>query len=89
MLNSEPVWFVYLLMCSDATLYCGITTDINRRVREHNLTKKGAKYTRSRRPVKLIGFEKFKNRSEATKEEIKIKKLSRSKKLSRFSKDNI
>ena len=47
-------WFVYILKCSDNTLYTGITTDIERRIKEHNSSNKGAKYTKTRRPVKLF-----------------------------------
>ncbi|MCK4635402.1 MAG: GIY-YIG nuclease family protein [Candidatus Moranbacteria bacterium] len=76
-------YYVYILKCSDQTLYTGITTDPKRRIHEHNNSNKlGAKYTRPRRPVKLVYTKKYKTRSEATKEEIRIKKLSReSKKL--------
>jgi len=48
---SSKNWFVYLVECNDSTYYCGITTDINRRILEHNESKRGSKYTRSRRPV--------------------------------------
>lgn len=68
-------------MCADGTLYTGITTDLKRRVVEHNSTKLGAKYTSSRRPVKIIYSKKFKNRSLASKDEVRIKKLSREDKL--------
>lgn len=74
-------WFVYLALCADNTLYCGITTDIERRQKEHNSKNKGAKYTRGRQPVKLFEIEKFNNRSEALKFEIKIKKLNKKSKL--------
>jgi putative endonuclease len=47
-------WFVYIVRCKDRSLYTGITTDVNRRVKEHNTSKRGARYTRSRRPVKLV-----------------------------------
>nr|MBP6884157.1 GIY-YIG nuclease family protein [Candidatus Paceibacterota bacterium] len=63
------------------TLYTGITTDLDRRVTEHNTSKLGARYTSARRPVKLIYSEKFKNRSSASKEEARIKKLKRADKL--------
>lgn len=72
---------VYILLCSDKSLYTGITTDIQRRLKEHNLSKKGAKYTKVRRPVSLVYCEEQANRSEATKREYAIKKLSREKKL--------
>jgi putative endonuclease len=75
------MYYVYLLECSDSSYYCGITTDIQRRIVEHNTSKKGAKYTRSRRPVKLIWSKIVQNRSEATKLEIQIKKLSKKEKI--------
>lgn len=74
-------WFLYVVECSDGTLYTGITTDIDRRLHEHNCSKKGAKYTRSRRPVKLVYTDTFYNRSQATKAEIQFKKLTRKEKL--------
>lgn len=70
-----------MLCCADDTLYTGITTDVERRVREHNEDAAGAKYTRVRRPVRLVYSRKYKNRSEASKEEARIKKLSREEKL--------
>lgn len=75
------MYYVYILKCADKTLYTGITTDLKRRVFEHNNTKLGAKYTLARRPVKLVYSKKFKTRSTASKEEAKIKKLSRAEKL--------
>ncbi len=74
-------YFVYILECSDSTLYTGITTDIDRRIHEHNNSPKGAKYTRVRRPVKLLYLEEAKDKSEASKREYAIKKLSREKKI--------
>lgn len=74
-------WFVYLLECCDGTLYTGITTELNRRIAEHNSSEKGAKYTKTRRPVKLVYYESSENRSLASKRELEIKKLSRSEKL--------
>lgn len=74
------MWFIYILKCSDSTLYTWITTDLKRRLIEHNSTQKGAKYTRIRRPVELIYFEKCNNRSEAAKRERVIKKMKRSEK---------
>ncbi len=74
-------WFVYILECSDNTLYSGITTDIYRRVNEHNNSNKGAKYTKIRRPVKLVYFCKKKDRKEASKEEYRIKHLKKDSKL--------
>ena len=73
-------FFVYLLRCSDDSLYCGWTTDLNRRLAAHN-SGKGAKYTRTRRPVELVYFEELENKSSAMKREYEIKQLSRAEKL--------
>lgn len=71
-------WYVYLLRCADNSLYAGIATDVERRVNEHNCSDKlGAKYTRGRRPVKLVYQESVLTRSAALKREHAIKKLSR------------
>ena len=75
------MYYLYILQCADKTLYSGITVDLDRRVIEHNSSKLGAKYTRSRRPVKLVYVKKYRSRSTASQAEAKIKKLSRSKKL--------
>jgi len=72
-------FYVYIVCCADDTYYTGITTNINRRLDEHN-SGRGAKYTRGRRPVKLEEYKEFKSRSLATMEESRIKKLSRIKK---------
>ena len=74
-------YFVYMLRCADETLYTGITTDLERRVDEHNNSEKGAKYTRARRPVTLVYSEEVTNRSEASKREYLIKKLNRQEKI--------
>ena len=79
------MYYVYVLKCADKTLYTGITTDLKRRFTEHNSSKLGARYTFSRRPVKIVYSKKFKNRSSASKEESRIKKLKRLKKLELFS----
>lgn len=71
------MYYLYILECSDSTLYTGITVDLDRRVLEHNTAKTGAKYTKARRPVRLVYSKKFRNRSLASKAEIQIKKLSR------------
>ena len=72
------MYFVYVLRCSDASLYTGITTNIERRIQEHNGDKNGwAKYTRARQPVGLVYKQDFPNRSEATKEEMRIKKMTK------------
>lgn len=74
-------WFVYVLECSDRTLYTGITTNIEKRLAQHNDGNEGAKYTRVRRPVKCVYSEPQKNRSAASKREYAIKKLTRAEKL--------
>lgn len=73
-------WFVYMLECADGSLYTGITTDIERRVHEHNHEKQGARYTRGKRPVHLVYSQSAEDRSRATKLEMAIKKLSRKQK---------
>jgi len=73
-------WFVYIVKCADNSFYTGITINVSRRILEHNTSKKGAKYTRSRRPVELVKFWEFESRSAASKEEYRIKKLSRKEK---------
>ena len=74
-------WKVYIVECADGTYYTGITTDINRRLLEHNFSFKAAKYTRSRRPVKLVYKEASQNRSTASKREYQIKKMKRKDKV--------
>lgn len=74
------MWFVYILRCSDKTFYTGITNNLERRLRAHN-TKKGAKYTRSRTPVKLVYVEKKRTRVAAMKRELAIKRLTRKQKM--------
>jgi putative endonuclease len=72
------MWFLYILRCADNSLYTGITTDVNRRLREHNADNRlGSKYARVRRPVVLVHQEAYASRSEASKREAAIKKLSR------------
>tara|TARA_A200000159_G_scaffold143055_1_gene147017 strand:+ start:5983 stop:6234 length:252 start_codon:yes stop_codon:yes gene_type:complete len=74
-------WFLYVVECSDGTLYTGVTVDLDRRVTEHNTSNKGAKYTMTRRPVKLVWSREYPTRSEAQAAEYKLKKLPRRKKL--------
>ena len=74
-------WVVYILQCADDTLYTGITNDLEKRLQQHNGDlKNGAKYTRSRQPVALVYSESSRSRSEASKREYAIKRLSRSEK---------
>jgi len=69
---------VYIVKCSDDTLYTWITTDLKKRIKQHNWEILGwAKYTRNRQPVELVYFEESENRSEATKREMEIKKMKR------------
>jgi putative endonuclease len=76
------MWLVYIVRCADSTLYTGITTDITRRVREHNgQITSGAKYTLSKRPVILVYSELAPSRSAALKREAAIKKLSHTQKV--------
>lgn len=70
-----------MLKCCDESLYTGITTNITRRVDEHNRSPKGAKYTRVRRPVELVYHEGCQDKSSALKREYEIKQLSRIQKL--------
>jgi putative endonuclease len=74
-------FFVYMVTCSDGTIYTGYTSNIKKRIKEHNSGSKGARYTRSRRPVKLSYFEKFSKRREAMRRERAIKDLTRDEKL--------
>jgi len=76
------MYYVYMVQCADNTLYTGISTELERRVKEHNESDKGAKYTRVRRPVHLVYNESYPDRSSASKREYEIKKkMSRAKKL--------
>ena len=79
--NEKSGWLVYILECSDKTLYTGITNNLKKRLEQHNNGPDGAKYTRVRRPVKCVYQEVQENRSKATKREMAIKQLSRSKKI--------
>ena len=72
--------YTYLLRCSDGTLYCGWTDDIEKRLAAHN-SGKASKYTRSRLPVKLVYYEVFDTKREAMSREARIKRLSRREKL--------
>ena len=75
------MWQVYIIECKDSKLYTGITNNLNRRLSEHN-SGRGGRFTKFRRPVKLVYHQEVSNKSEALKREIEIKKLARSEKLS-------
>ena len=78
----KKIWYVYIVECYDKTLYTGITTELERRVEEHNNSDvKGARYTRTRRPVKLVYQEAAQSRKEAIKREAAIKKMDRNSKI--------
>lgn len=80
--NSQQTWLVYLLLCSDGTFYTGVTTDLARRIRQHNgEIVGGAQYTRARRPVELAWYEVSDNRSLAQQREYVVRRESRSAKL--------
>ncbi len=81
MKDSADLWWVYMAICSDQTIYTGIAKDLQKRLLEHNNGANGAKYTRSRRPVKIVYQEKQPSRSAATKRELQLKKLTRLRKL--------
>ncbi len=72
--------YTYLVECADGSLYCGWTNDLDKRIASHN-TGKGAKYTKSRLPVKLVYYETFDTKEEAMSREWQIKQLSRAAKL--------
>lgn len=77
----EKIWYLYIILTHNNKYYTGITTDIQRRFDEHSGdSKKGAKYLKANTPSKIVHQESFKNRSEATKRELQIKKLSRKQK---------
>ena len=81
-----PPWIVYIVQCSDGTLYTGVTTDLVRRLREHNgQGSRGARFTAARRPVTPVYYARATNRSAAGKREAAIKKLTRRQKLALIS----
>ena len=74
------MYFIYILRCSDNSLYCGQTNNLKRRIQEHNSDDSKSKYTRARRLVKLVYFEKYKTINEVLKREFEIKKMTKAKK---------
>jgi putative endonuclease len=83
-LDTKANWVLYILKCSDQTLYTGITNNLEKRLLAHE-TGKGAKYTRGRAPLGLLHTENFRSKSSAAKREAAIKKLSRANKLKLIS----
>lgn len=80
MLLVEKAYYIYLVICSDESLYCGYTTNLKKRIKAHN-EGKGAKYTKSRRPVTLVYHEVLATKTEALRREYEIKRYSRQAKL--------
>lgn len=74
------MWFVYIIRCSDNSLYTGVTTNIERRFKEHQESKKGSKYARAKIPLRVVYQETHINRSEAQIREAKLKKLTKAEK---------
>ena len=85
LLKSFTMWYFYVVKCSDGTLYSGITNDLEKRIKTHNLGK-GAKYTRSRLPVKLLYSERKRDRITASRREYQVKRLTRAEKKEMISK---
>ncbi|OGF99214.1 hypothetical protein A2Y99_04515 [Candidatus Gottesmanbacteria bacterium RBG_13_37_7] len=77
------MWYIYILLCRDRSLYTGITDNPKRRFQEHK-SGKGSRYTRSHKPVKIIHLEKHKTKSEALKREMEIKAWRREEKITKF-----
>ncbi len=83
-------YYLYILRCSDNSLYCGQTKDLQKRIQEHNFDDiKSAKYTKGKRPVKLVYFEKHRTLSKALKREFEIKKLKKTEKEALIKKINV
>ncbi len=83
--SSRSPYYIYIAKCNDHSLYCGITNDPDRRLKEHNTGRRGAKYTRSRRPVLFVFLQPVCCKSCALKLEHKIKSLTKIKKLQLIS----
>ncbi|MDL2272304.1 GIY-YIG nuclease family protein [Desulfovibrio sp. OttesenSCG-928-I05] len=80
--DGAPCWYVYILECADGTYYCGVTTDMERRLAQHNgLLPGGAKYTRPRRPVRVIALTACPDKSTACSLEYAVKAAPRGRKL--------
>ncbi|WER49717.1 GIY-YIG nuclease family protein [Cupriavidus sp. WKF15] len=79
-MSIERPWYLYLLECTGGSIYTGITTDVARRFAQH-LVGKGAKYTRSRKPLRVLGQISFSSKSEALKAELATKRMSSAQKI--------
>lgn len=73
--------YTYIVECADGTLYTGWTTNVQKRVKAHNEEKSGAKYTKAKRPVKLVYYEGYETKEESMRREYAIKQLTRKQKL--------
>ena len=73
--------YTYIVECADGPLYTGWTTNVQKRVKAHNEEKSGAKYTKAKRPVKLVYYEGYETKEEAMRREYAIKQLTRKQKL--------
>ncbi len=82
------MYHVYIVLCADNTLYTGIARELDRRIDEHNHSDKGARYTRTRRPVTLVYQEACRDRSSASKREYAIKKMRRGEKMKLIEEKN-
>lgn len=85
--NAPHQWRVYLLRCADDSLYCGITNNLENRLAAHN-EGKGAKYTRSRAPLELVGVSRRMDKSDALKLEYRIKRMPAGEKIAALSKSS-
>ena len=81
------MFYIYILLCSDGTLYCGSTNDLARRLHAHNHAKAGAKYTRARRPVALAYSERCRTLARARAREAELKRMTREEKLALVGRD--
>lgn len=80
-MSAANPWYVYILQCSDLSLYTGICNDLSRRLDEHNQGPRGSRYTRARRPVALVYLEPADDRAAASQREYALKQLDRRAKL--------
>ena len=79
-MTTAKIFYFYIVRCTDNSLYSGVTTDLDRRVGEHNSSKLGARYTRGKQPVILVYNEKFSSKSAALKREWDVKKMTKKEK---------